>query len=237
MNNGYSIGDLMDAYYESELSDLEEIQPPEFSAKHKRKIRKAFKTFENNGRKYLKNGAKASDYSSAAGAKRHISIRKRAVMALAIIICAALSAAGIVAFSKGFYSTVDVNSIHLFADDTDNCPSTIEKKYRLSVVPEGYEFYRAFTFSRNVRTIYRDAEDTRLNLYQYIKKDFNYLIDTKTYVSIEETFINGHDAVCVDYGSSALVIWNSDDYILILDGEIAKDELLNLANINESKGF
>lgn len=45
MSNSYTIGDLFSMYYENEFSSVEDIELPDFSAKHKRKMKKAFRIF------------------------------------------------------------------------------------------------------------------------------------------------------------------------------------------------
>lgn len=234
MSKSYSIGDLMAMYYENEFSAIEEIALPKFSAKHNRKMNRAFNAFvQNRSLKY--------NQATSTSAKRPFNIRKRILIAAIIIICLAVSTGCVIAFtSNSFRGTVYNDNTYLFAFDIGDSPTVIEEEYTLSVVPEGYKLYKTSSSSINKFTVYRNNDNEELIFQQTVKSKYNSHINTEGYL-IEEIEINNCDAICVEYerktGISSAVIWNSDEYILELHGNFAKEELIDLAKCNEIESF
>ena len=107
-------------------------------------------------------------------------------------------------------------------------------------VPEGYELYKSSSSAIHQFTIYRNDDNKELIFKQTVKSEYNSHVNTEGYL-IEEIDIHNYDAICVEYerttGISSAVIWNSDEYILELHGNFAKDELINLAICNEIESF
>ena len=101
--------------------------------------------------------------------------------------------------------------------------------------------YEISTISTNNSIVYRNSTTGQTLLFeQTVKSEFNSHINTEGYF-LQETTINGYNAVCVEYnrgaGFDSLIIWDSKDYILTLDGNFTKNELINLAISNENCGF
>lgn len=234
MNKSYSVGDLMAMYYENEFSAFEEIALPKFSAKHNRKMKKAFDIF-------AKNRVSAHNQPMTMVTKRPLSIRKQILIAAIIIVFLAFITGCVIAFiSSSFRGTVYNDNTYLFAFDIGDSPTVIEEEYTLSVVPDGYELFEVSSGNINRFTIYKNDFDKELVFKQTVKEEYNSHINTEGF-AIHETLINGCDAVCVEYeksdGINSLVIWNNDEYILELYGNFTKDKLVDLANCNEIKGF
>ena len=233
MNKNYSVGDLMAMYYENEFSAVEEIALPKFSAKHNRKMKKVFDVFAKN---------QTSAYNQPVSTtKRPLNIRKRILIAAIIIVCLAVLTGCVIAFiCNSFRGTVYNDNTYLFAFDIGDSPTVIEEKYVLSVVPEGYELYKSSSSSIDKFTVYRNNDNKELIFKQTVKSEYNSHVNTEGYL-IEEININNCDAICVEYerttGISSAVIWNSDEYILELHGNFAKEELIDLANCNEIESF
>ena len=234
MSKSYSMGDLLSMYYENEFSAVEEIALPKFSAKHNRKMNRAFNAFvQNRALKY--------NQSTSTSAKRPLNIRKRILIAAIIIVCLAVLTGCVIAFiSNSFRGTVYNDNTYLFAFDIGDSPTVIEEEYALSIVPEGYELYEISSSSISQFTIYKNIFNQELAFEQTVKTEFNSHINTKGY-AIEEILIDDCDGICVEYaedsGVSSLVVWNNDEYILTLYGNLAKEELIYFANINEIKNF
>jgi len=233
MNKNYSVSDLMAMYYENEFSAIEEIALPLFSAKHNRKMKKVFDVFAKN---------QTSAYNQPVSTtKRPLNIRKRILIAAIIIVSLAFITGSVIAFiSNSFRGTVYNDNTYLFAFDIGDSPTVIEEEYTLSVVPEGYKLYKTSSSSINKFTIYRNDDNKELIFEQTVKSEYNSHVNTEGYL-IEEIEINNYDAICVEYerttGISSAVIWNSDEYILELHGNFAKEELIDLANCNEIESF
>lgn len=233
MSKSYSIGDLMSMYYENEFSIVEEATLPRFSIKHNRKMKRAFDAFDKK---------QTSAYNQPLStSKRPLNIGKRILIAAIIIVWLAVLTGCVIAFiSNNFRGTVYNDNTYLFAFDVGDSPTVIEEQYTLSVVSEGYELYKSSSSSIDIFTIYRNNDNEELIFEQTVKSEYNSHINTEGY-QIEEIKINNCDAICVEYeretGIASLVIWNNDKYIMELYGNFAKEELINLANINEKESF
>lgn len=234
MSKSYSIGDLMSIYYEREFASVDDAVLSGFSAKHNRKMKKAFDVF-------AKNRAQLYTGSTAKYTKRPLSLRKRLIIAAIIIVFLAFITGGVIAFiSDSFRGTVYNDHTYIFSFDIGDSPSTIEEQYTLSIAPRGYELYEVVTSDCSISTEYRDSVDHSFVFTQTVKSEYNSYINTDGF-TIEEVIINGCDGLCVEFaretGTSTLVIWDGEDYILELHGNFAKEELINLANSNEINGF
>ncbi len=234
MSKSYSMGDLMSMYYENEFLAVEDVVLPQFSAKHNRKMKKVFDVF-------AKKQTSVYSQSVSTNTKRPLNIRKRILIAAIIIVCLAVLTGCVIAFiSNSFRGTVYNDNTYLFAFDVGDSPTVIEEEYALSIVPEGYELYEISSSSISQFTIYKNIFNQELAFEQTVKTEFNSHINTEGY-AIEEILIDDCDGICVEYaedsGVSSLVVWNNDEYILTLYGNLAKEELINLANINEIKNF
>lgn len=233
MSKGYTIDELISGYYEKQFSEAAEIAVPKFSLRHKMNMNKIFKLFSQNTRKTASNTFEKCN-------KPH-SIKKRLMIAAIIIICLVMMTGFVLLFiAKGFVGDVYHNNTHIFAVDVSDCPSTIEKVYKLSVVPEGYELYISENEGTSIYNLYKDASGRNIVFEQTVKSEFDSHINTEGY-TLQETDVNGCNAVYIEYdneaGISSAVIWDNGDYILELSGEFNKEDMKNLAIINEINGF
>lgn len=237
MNNNFTIDELITNYFEREFSEVIDIPTPKFSLKHKIKMNWIFRKFEKNTRKKSSNSAVKPELSN----NKHFTLKQRLIITVTIIICLAFVTGFVMIYvSKGFQGTVYTDNTHLFPINVDDCLSTIEKVYTLSVVPKGYKLSKTTTEYDSVMTIYTNDYGDKLIFTQYVKEIYNGHINTEGY-ALEETSINGCNAVCieckVEKGVNSLVIWDNKDYILELVGIFTKNELINLAISNENCGF
>ena len=173
--------------------------------------------------------------------KRRMSLRKRVIIAVMVIVFMAIATGSIVVYiTNSFRGTVYRDNTHLFAIDLNECPDIIEKEYSLSVVPEGYKLYEVVSDRSSVSTLFKNSNGDELSFMQTVKAKFNSHINTENN-PIKEESINGCEAVYVEFDTdeviSSTVIWNNNKYILMLDGIFTKDELINLAKSNEIHGF
>lgn len=155
------------------------------------------------------------------------------MIAAIIIICLVMMTGFVLIFiSKGFVGDVNHDNTHLFAVDVSDCPSTIEKVYTLSVVPEGYELYKSEDNGIQVYNLYKDAYGQSLIFEQTVKCEYDSHINTEGY-TLQKTDVNGCNAAYIEYdneaGISSAVIWDKGDYILELSADLSKNETLNLA--------
>ena len=234
MSKAYSVEEIVCMHYDIEYSAFEDAPLHVFSEKHEKRMQKVFKLFEKNKRKYY---SKLSPSKSS----KPLSLRKRLLfVAIIIILLAFVTGAVIIFMSDAFKGTVYNDNTKLFSIDIGDSPTTIEKVYTLSVVPEGYEFYDSVETDTAVNTFYKNSDGQLLSFRQFSKMNFVPYINTEGY-ELQNVSVNGCDAVLVEYdsvnGVETILFWNSEDYILNLDGVFTKKEMLKLANSNEIMGF
>lgn len=117
--------------------------------------------------------------------------------------------------------------------NTENCPTTIEYEYYLPVLPNGFEMVEHGSLSFTVYTKYKNnMSGQEIVLSQCTKKTYDPHFDNEHHV-FEEIEINSHSGLCMDLSDNehfgAIVVWDNDDYILEIDSNLSKNDLLDLA--------
>ena len=239
MSKSYTMDELISGYFEKQSAEVDEVPLPKFSLRHRLTMKRIFKLFEHNK---AMSDINAEDTCENVLGHKQLSFRKRLIIAVAIIVCLAVMTGFVIAFiSGGFNGTVYQDNTHLFAIDTANCPSTIEKEYSLSVVPEGFEMYDVSATSTDITVMYCNPDTEQVLVFgQTVKSEFNPHINTEGY-DLQETKVNSSNAIYIEYinayGVSSTVIWDNEDYILELFGDFDNNELRDLAISNEINGF
>lgn len=234
MNNSYSVSDMISLYYEKEFASVEKAELPKFSAKYKRQIKKAFRIFDRNH-------AQSTGIPAFEKTNKRMSFKKRMLLVTALIAFMIFATGNTLAYiSDAFHGVIHTDNTQIRVRNTENCPTTIEKIYRLSVLPEGYKLYEVTESFGMVVTTYKNDLGYSLTFVQTIKEYFNSHINTEGY-SLCETYINDCNALYVEFDieprTEALLIWDNQDYILTLDGVFNKNQLIDLAISNENHGF
>lgn len=215
---------------DEEIFELNKFPPFKTSLRHKLAMRKIFADFNKITRK-------AANTPKNKSPSRHapLSLRKRLIIALAVIICAALMTGFIAVYvSMNFRGTIYNDNTHLFAVDTENCLTTIEYEYYLPDLPDGFEMVEHDnSLSFDVYTLYKNEQSGQnITLTQCTKNNYSSRFNTEHYY-FEEVEINGHSGLCVDFGSSeydsSILVWDNGDHILEIAGDLSKNELLDLA--------
>lgn len=200
-----------------------------FSKKHERAMKRIFKLFE-------KNMSKSGAYEVS---KPHYRIRftKRMALVLLTILFLAIIAGCVAAYfiSHNFRGQVYNDHTELFLVNTENCPTTIEEKYYLPCLPDGFEVLQedSTLCIEYISYINNETKQT-LAFCQTVKKVYNGSThyDTERQ-DLEEIKINGHYGLSLDYSSRgvkyAVIVWDTGDYILELFSEFTKNELADLA--------
>lgn len=239
MSKSYTMDELISGYFEKQSAEVDEVPLPKFSLRHRLTMKRIFKLCEHNK---AMSDINAEDPCEKVLGHKQLSFRKRLIIAVAIIVCLAVMTGFVIVFiSGGFNGTVYQDNTHLFAIDTANCPSTIEKEYSLSVVPEGFEMYDVSATSTDITVMYCNPDTEQVLVFgQTVKSEFNPHINTEGY-DLQETKVNSCNAIYIEYinayGVSSTVIWDNEDYILELFGDFDNNELRDLAISNEINGF
>ncbi len=214
---------------EEEIAELNKFPPFKPSLRHRLAMKRIFTAFERNSRKTVTSSPPVSTFHGA-----RLNFKQRIIVILAAIICAAFLTGFIVVYiSRNFRGTVYWDNTRLFAINTENGLPTIEYKYYLPELPDGFEIVEQFSSQSDVYTKYKNEVSGQvIRLYQSIKTGFTTHYNTEHH-DLEEVEINGHGGLCIDFSNderdSSRVIWDNDDYILELSGNLDKESLLTLA--------
>lgn len=231
MNECFTIEELISGYYDREFSPCERSAKPIFSHKHKRKMNEIFAIKPETNVKT--SSERKNEY------RKPLSIKTRIIIAAVIVIFMAFLVGGVNAFVSGnLNATVYDDNIHLVVTIRDDCPKIIEEFYSLSVLPEGYVRKTIHTGKRHASIEYVNSDNKVIVLSQFAKSAFNIHIGAEK-SSVEKTKINGFDALSVEVVRKnsmrkySHIVWDSDDYIFVLSGELPREEIVNLAVENE----
>ncbi len=244
--NSYNFNELISGYFDKRCPDFDTLDNspmPKLSRRHRKNMKKIFRLFEKNNRAMLAAPlAPADAFADSGSAERRLYLRRRPALVF-VIILAALFLTGFSSWQliNGFLKNELPDNTRLFAVNiAENCPSTIEEQYGLSVLPEGYELYEVYPSESDVTTVYKNSSGEELVLSQCVKSTYDSHINTE-YDELQETDVTGYNAVYIEFieewGVETLLIWDSKDYILELTGVFTKDEMVNLAVANEKAGF
>lgn len=228
MNEG-DLKDVLAEICEEEKAELNKFPPFKPSLRHRLAMKRIFRMFEK------KTHVTAIDPPKVLAPKsRPFRLSAKLIILFASIIFLMLfTGFVIIYFSKNFYGTVYNDNTHLFAVDTENCPTTIEYEYYLPELPEGFEMVEHDSTWTDVYTLYEKKSSCQgITLTQKTKETFSTHYNTEHH-DFEEIKINGHSGVCIDFSDSdhdsLIVIWDNGDYILELYGNLPKHELISLA--------
>lgn len=218
---------------DEEIAELNKIPPFKPSLRHRLAMKRIFAAFEKNLRK-----AETVPEPILTMQNTHKSLSTRLMIIIAAIVCAALLTGAVtVYFSKSFHGTVFPDNTQLFAVDTENCLTTIEYRYYLPKLPEGFELVEYSPTRTDVYSRYENellGQDIRIS--QYTKDSFFPHYNTE-YHDFEEIEINGHNGLCLDFSDSehysSLIVWDNEDYILEISGDISKNDAIILAKSTE----
>lgn len=224
--NERDLKDVLAEICEEEKAELNKFPPFKPSLRHRLAMKRIFRMFEKKPHVTASDPPKAPVPES-----KHFRLSaKHIILFAAIIFLMLFTGFVIIYFSKNFYGTVYNDNTHLFAVDTENCPATIEYEYYLPELPEGFEMVKHDdSLSFYVYTLYENGLSGQIiTLTQHTKNEFNSHYNTEHH-DFEEIKINGHSGLCINFSDSSIVIWDNGDYILELDGNLPKNELIFLA--------
>lgn len=223
------LGEILAEICEEEISSFNYLPQFKPSLRHKLAMKRIFTLFEKNSHNII-NTSQTIPHSR----HTHLSLRKRLIIVFILIVCAALLTGFIYSYvSKNFHGTVYIDNTQLFAINLENCPKTIEYEYYLSVLPDGFEVIEHDSSTTDIYTKYRNIlSEQEVIFIQCTKEMFDTHYNTEKH-DFEEIEINGHSGLCIDFSdikhNSSTIIWDNDDYILEIKGNLSKKDLIVLA--------
>lgn len=220
----------------SEYADLDSDPEPKYSLKHRLAMKRIFAKYERNVRNLKE---KRVDQTARNEYLRpRLNLKQRLLIALIVVFLAALTGCAVAAFvSKDFRGTVHRDNTQLFAVDIENSPMTIEYKYALDFVPEGFELIETIPSSIIIYTLYlnRSAKQT-ITLEQCVKTYFSPHYNTEKN-AFEEIKINDVTGLFIDLSrgerEGSALIWDNKDYIIEIIADLDKESTINLSKINK----
>ncbi len=221
--------DILSEICEEEIAELNKFPPFKPSLRHRFAMKRIFASFEKKTHLTTYNPPKTLSPQS-----KHLHLSIRLIILFAVIACAVLLTGFMIVYiSKNFHGTVYNDNTQLFAVNTENCPTTIEYEYCLPTLPDGFEMVEHDSLSFDVYIKYKNNLSGQIiTLSQCTKNNFSPLYNTEHH-NFEEVEINGHDGLYIDLSNNdhlnSIVIWDNDDYVLQLSGELDKNTLLVLA--------
>lgn len=165
---------------------------------------------------------------------RYLPPSKRIILVTMLIFLALFSVPAVATATKGFIRKEHRDNTELFAANAKGSPGMIEQKYYLPEIPEGYEMYQNVVTPFSVYISYKnpDSNNSIIVFCQDVKENYGAHFDNER-ASFEEVDINGHLGLYLDFGTElgedGLLVWDNNDYILEISGNLSKNALINLA--------
>lgn len=185
----------------------DDLPEPEYSEKHKRWVKKLFNKMR--------------------GDRYHMfTTRTVKVMLVAAVLSALLLTAFVIPSSREFIiDKFDIYSTYKLTEDNGN---SVNGEITVGYIPEGFEPTKKEHYSKHMCYQYDSTNGESIVIYKYsssMKVDF----DTENVV-VEEIVVDSTIyKYCTSISGNCNVIWNSNDYIYKVEGNMAKNELIKIA--------
>ncbi len=214
--SNYTFEEMIDEVYRREYSEFDNAPEHRFSLRHRLKMRRIFRLFRKNAKRLY--------------APRFRLTRRTAIILVAMIFLAALSACASPLIIGEFIGSEHEDNTQLFAKNIGGAPATIEEIYVLTEIPEGFVCTNDISAPSLHGVIYTN-ETTGVNFMfiQSTKEQFDTHYNTEGYW-FEEIDINGHSGLCIEFDvENHIIVWDNGDYILELTCELPKNDTIKLA--------
>lgn len=212
---------VCDEEYESYLHSLDDREPPVFSEKHNKKMRKLIK---RQSKPYFK-------LISTAG-------RRVACIIVAIIVFSA-SAMSVKAIREAVFDFItkifsDHNVVTVESGTEIGYPETIETEYHISELPDGFETMDIIRNDVSIDISYFN-DDKYILFSQYTKSVYEEYFDNE-YTDFEKIFDEtGQEYMLIITEADFTVIWDNGAYVLQIISNLDKEETLKLCKSTKMK--
>lgn len=211
--NGYTLSEVFDAVYKDEFSEFDKSQRHFFSLRHRRAMEEIF---------YPR---AAATYKTS----RKVSLRKRVFIALLVILLSMIGIVAGAAVSQSFKFKERSEFTVVTAEIDQNAPIMIDDYYYLPEVPQGFElFFQDRSLTSSIFE-YNDISGHIFFFGQSVKDGYYVYYESEEWFT-EELKINERPAIYFTQdGIDGTIVWDNEDYILMIGGQLPKDELIALA--------
>lgn len=169
---------------------------------------------------------------ASGGAPKKLTVRRLFICVTAALIAAALAASSVSAvrdFFKRFFTEKFKTHTAVRSADASEAPETIAEVYAVDV-PVGFESTfeeQPDEYSQFITSEYENG-DKYIIFTQYVKQSFNVMVDTENQ-PMEHINVNGCEGYIIQLDDVSFYIsWDNGDYIFDIEGNIGKDELINV---------
>ena len=219
-----------------EYSGFDNAPEHKFSLKHRFAMKRLFAKYETNMSKDRKKGINVLSQTSENKPKS--SLKQRLIIAVVIVVLMTLLVGWVVIYISGnFRGTVYPDNTQFIVTNLEGSPQTIQYKYALVSVPEGYEIVDTDLSPVHFSTVYMNKSTNQtITLQQWAKLNYEPHFNTEYHV-LEDVTIGGYLGLCIDFSDdeniSSLVVWDNGDYIIEILADLPKDDALNLSKIHK----
>lgn len=206
------LSEVFDDVYRQEFSEFDDTPSHFFSLKHRKAVKGIFYP-------------QAVTYK----VKRGTPIKRRLLIALLVILLSAIGVAACAAVSRSF-SFKEKGEFTVMTPVIDqNAPIMIDDYYYLPAVPEGFELYDQQRCLTSSSFYYKDGSGRVFFFSQSVKESFYVYYNSEGWFT-EEIKINERPAVYfTEDGINGTIVWDNEDFILEIGGDLSKEELIALA--------
>lgn len=225
--------DILAKAVDLEFAEFDNAPEHKFRLKHRLAMKRVFAEFDRNARKLRAKEAPAIRSAGENDRHIHISLKQRLLFATLIVILMTFLAGWVVIYTAGNFSgTVCADNTHLTVAKANGSPQTIECKYALASVPNGFELTETDSSPIDVYTVYMDRETGQtIVLRQWVKSEFEPHYNTERR-DFEKISINGGVGLCIDLSGDgddhSIVIWDNGDYVFDLMADLDKNAAIDL---------
>lgn len=166
------------------------------------------------------------------GAPARLTPRRLFICVTVALIAAVLAASYVGAvrdFFKSFFTEKFKTHTAVRSADASEAPETIAEVYAVDV-PVGFESTfeeQPDEYSQFITSEYENG-DKYIIFTQYVKQSFNVMVDTENQ-PMEHINVNGCEGYIIQLDDVSFYIsWDNGDYIFDIEGNIGKDELINV---------
>ena len=205
---------LLGEMLESEFDGYDDPPKWNFSIKHRLAMKRILARFERNAQKLKENTPETT--LTTERRKPRSNFKRRMLIALCIIVLMTIPVGWVKAFNAGsIHGKMKKDILQLQGVDLNHGPRTIEYKFALDPVPEGFEITRRVSWTTRVFTEYRnETTDQIILLYQYVRSGYENFYYLEKY-AIKNVIINGRPGLYIDFGrdNRHSIVWDNGDYI------------------------
>lgn len=132
---------------------------------------------------------------------------------------------------KDFFMSIfsDHSEISTVQDESYALPETIENSYDITYDLSNYDivYEDSNDFSRNI--IYQN-NDIVIDYCQYVKSEFDIGVNTENAEISTVTIQNSEAIYFFDNNNYHHLIWDNEEYVIMISSNIGKNELIDIAN-------